>query len=297
MSLDHTLPRTRTRGRRAPRAPGAPLRALRVPHLRRRILLAVVLVAAGLPAGWMWLRDSSFVRVTDVQVRGATSSAQPRIRDALDVAGREMTTLHVRERTLQDAVAGFPSVAALHVRTEFPHRLVVDVVERRPAAIVSSGGQQLAATGTGLLLRDVGAPSGLPEVALDAPPAGARIADARMLSALAVAAAAPAALRPRTTRIAYGPRGITAELRDGPPLVFGTAADAAAKWAAAARVLAEPSAAGATYLDLRITGRVAAGGLGPIAADTGPTAQTPAAGGPQTAIPTVTAEPSPDPQP
>ena len=46
--------------------------------------------------------------------------------------------------------------------------------------------------------------------------------------------------------------------------MFGTRDDAAVKWAAAARVLAEPDAAGATYLDLRVPGRVAAGGLGPI---------------------------------
>jgi cell division protein FtsQ len=46
--------------------------------------------------------------------------------------------------------------------------------------------------------------------------------------------------------------------------VFGTRERVAAKWAAAARVLAEQTAAGATYLDLRIPGRVAAGGLGPV---------------------------------
>jgi cell division protein FtsQ len=62
----------------------------------------------------------------------------------------------------------------------------------------------------------------------------------------------------------WGSEGLTVELRDGPPLIFGTRDDAPAKWAAAARVLAEPSAAGATYLDLRVPGRVAAGGLGPV---------------------------------
>jgi cell division protein FtsQ len=124
------------------------------------------------------------------------------------------------------------------------------------------------------------------------------VTDRRVLAALAVAAATPAALRPRTARIAYGPRGIAAELDAGPPLIFGTADGAAAKWAAAARVLADPSAAGATYLDLRAPGRVAAGGLGPVAADSSvaPASETGTAG-PQTAIPTVTAEPSPDPQP
>ena len=57
---------------------------------------------------------------------------------------------------------------------------------------------------------------------------------------------------------------MTLDLDDGPALLFGSAQDAAAKWRAAARVLAEPSAAGATYLDLRVPDVVAAGGVGAI---------------------------------
>jgi len=83
-----------------------------------------------------------------------------------------------------------------------------------------------------------------------------------------VAAAAPESLLERSDRMWWGPRGLTLDLRNGPPLIFGTSEDAVAKWAAAARVLAEPSAAGATYMDLRITGRVAAGGLGPVPQET-----------------------------
>ena len=57
---------------------------------------------------------------------------------------------------------------------------------------------------------------------------------------------------------------MTLELRDGPELIFGSAGDARGKWRAAARVLAEPSSAGATYLDLRVPKLVAAGGVGPV---------------------------------
>jgi hypothetical protein len=57
---------------------------------------------------------------------------------------------------------------------------------------------------------------------------------------------------------------MTLELRDGPELVFGSGGDARTKWVAAARVLAEESSAGATYLDLRVPKVVAAGGVGPI---------------------------------
>ena len=53
-------------------------------------------------------------------------------------------------------------------------------------------------------------------------------------------------------------------LVDGPDLIFGDASEARDKWFAATRVLADPSAAGATYLDVRIPERVAAGGLGPV---------------------------------
>ncbi|MEA2291756.1 MAG: cell division protein FtsQ [Solirubrobacteraceae bacterium] len=287
MSTDHTLSRTRAR-----------TRALRLPRPPLRLLLALVALVALGGAGWMWLRDSSLVRVTDVLVTGTSSSAEPRIRAALDSAAREMTTLHVRERTLQQAVAGFPSVAALRIRTDFPHGLAVEVIERRPAAVLTVGDERLSVTGSGLLLRDLAAPAGLPEIALDGSLAGPRVAEPRVLAALTVAAATPAALRPRTARIVYGPRGITAELTDGPPLIFGTADAAGAKWAGAARVLADPSAAGATYLDLRATGRVAAGGIGPAVTQSSITPASPTGTStPATAIPTVTAEPSPDPQP
>jgi cell division protein FtsQ len=286
MSIDQTL--SRTRGRRRALRTGF---ATRLPRIPLRFVLATVLLAAALGGAWMWLRDSELVRVRDVRVIGMSSPAEARIRAALEATARSMTTLHVREDALQRAVRSFPSVAALRVRADVPHGLVIEVLERRPAALVTSGDLRLAATGGGLLLRDIGAPDGLPEVALDAPAAGTRVGDRRTLAALAVAAAAPEPLRERTTRISFGPRGITAELDNGPPLIFGSPDDSAAKWAAAARVLADPGAAGATYLDLRVTGRVAAGGLAPAV----PEAAAPTV--PEAAAPTVTPTPTPNLQP
>src|SRR6185295_15090421 len=57
---------------------------------------AVVVLAALLAGAWMWLRDSSLARVTQVYVTGATTSEASSVRSALDRAGREMTTLHIR---------------------------------------------------------------------------------------------------------------------------------------------------------------------------------------------------------
>ena len=50
-------------------------------------------------------------------------------------------------------------------------------------------------------------------------------------------------------------------MRDGPELIFGDATRARAKWIAATRVLADPEAEGASYIDVRLPGRPAAGGL------------------------------------
>jgi cell division protein FtsQ len=225
---------------------------------------AAVIVSVGLLTGaWLWVRDSSFVRVDDVQVTGATTSDERRIRSALERAARDMTTLHVREQALHDAVAPYPSVAGLRVDTDFPHGMHVEVLEHRPVAALEVDGNRTPVSGGGIVLTGVQADRTLPMIHRDQIPAK-RIDDDRTKAALAVAAAAPEPLLERSERLAYGSDGLTVDLRDGPPLVFGSADDAVAKWAAAARVLAEPTAAGATYLDLRVPGRVAAGGLGPL---------------------------------
>jgi cell division protein FtsQ len=225
---------------------------------------AVILLAAVLGAGWLWARDSQFARVTNVRVTGATTSEESSIRAALETAAREMSTLHVRRDVLDDAVAPYPSVAGLRVKADFPHDLAIEVLEHRPVAALEVDGRRVPVSGGGIVLNGVQADRGLPSIRRNATPAGGRVDDPRTRAALAIAAAAPAALLVRSDRLRWGPKGLVADLQDGPPLVFGTSDDAAGKWAAAARVLAEPSAAGATYLDLRVPGRVAAGGIGPV---------------------------------
>jgi len=113
--------------------------------------------------------------------------------------------------------------------------------------------------------------------------------DRDLLLALAIAyfadagTAAPPELEARSERLFFGQGGIRLDLAGGPDLVFGDADGAAEKWKAAARVLADDSSAGATYLDLRVAGLVAAGGVGPLdpepeptpAPETAPTAAVP----------------------
>ena len=256
MALDPTLPR-RAAGRARARTP-------RLPRVPLRLLVALLLLGALGYGGWTWLRDSSLAAVRDVEISGTTSSEEPKVRAALDAAARDMTTLHVREDALRSAVAQYSSVAAIEVRADFPHTLKIRVIEHTPVAVLVSGDREIAASGDGLVLRGVVADGDLPVIKVDAPPTGERVGNANTRTALTIAAAAPDALRRRVDRLWTGPRGMMLALVDGPDLIFGDASEARRKWLSAARVLADPSAAGATYLDVRIPERVAAGGLGPV---------------------------------
>jgi cell division protein FtsQ len=132
-----------------------------------------------------------------------------------------------------------------------------------------------------MVLRGIVADRDLPTIRLSSPVTGKRVTDGRVLGALAVARSAPAPLLHAAQQVSLESRGVVVALRNGPELVFGSGQEARAKWTAAARVLAEPSAAGAAYLDLRVPGRVAAGGLAPVAEPTpDPNAQPQGENGP-----------------
>jgi cell division protein FtsQ len=228
-----------------------------------RVLAGLLLSLTGLALGWLWFRDSSFVAVERVAITGSTSSEETQVRAALESAARGMSTLRVDDEALRAAVEPFASVADLRVRGDFPHDLRIEVIEHEPVATVQTGGSRVPATGGGLLLDGVRTKD-LPIVTSKAPVLDGRVQDRRALAALKIAAAAPPELRARSQRLFWTDDGISLELRDGPELIFGGAGDARTKWVAAARVLAEESSVGATYLDLRVPKVVAAGGVGPV---------------------------------
>jgi cell division protein FtsQ len=235
----------------------------RIHRLPWRVLAGLLLSLAGLALGWLWFRDSSFAAVERVTITGSTSSEEGQVRAAIEAAARGASTLHLDEGALREAVEPFASVADLRVRADFPHDLRVEVIEHEPVATLESGGHRVPATGAGLLLEGVRAQD-LPVVTSKTPPRDGRVADRRALAALKIAAAAPPELRQRSERVWWGEDGLALDLQDGPELIFGGPGDAREKWVAAARVLAEDSSAGATYLDLRVPKVVAAGGVGPV---------------------------------
>lgn len=233
------------------------------------IAAAVVAVAA---LGWFWLRDSTLVAVDDVTVTGVSGPDASRVRAMLEDAARDMTTLHVSEGDLRNAVAAYPQVKAIHVTTHFPHELDIVVTEHNPVAVIVADGKRVPVSGDGHLLRSV-QPGDIATVQMSTVPGGDRLTDPKANAAVEMLAAAPPALRARVANAWTGSHGLSARLSRGPMLYFGTTDRLAAKWAAITRVLEDPEAAGALYLDVRIPERTAAGGLA------APTTEQPSTGG------------------
>jgi cell division protein FtsQ len=263
-----------------------PRAALALPPVwRRRLgatLVALVMLAAGY---WLWFRDSTFARVHDVYVTGVDGPQARAIRSALEDAGLDMTTLHVRPEDLRAAVAEYPVVRSITAQGDFPHKLTVEVQLNLPVAVVDSPSGRKPVAADGLLLPDVPISAGLPVVTVKSALPSERLTEGKPFQLVRLVGLAPESLRARLTSVYLKPEvGIVAEMRKGPELRFGDSSRLPAKWLAAARVLAAAGARGATYIDLRLPERPAAGGLpttsviplAPAGETVTPTATTPA---------------------
>jgi len=236
----------------------------RLARVRPRVwALITVLLAAVLVGGWFWLRDSGLASVKTVRISGVSGPEAHDVRAALDQAAREMTTLHVDTKRLRRAVAVYPQVKDLQVEAKPLHELRITVMERHPVAELDAGGRQIPVAADGTLLRGRVSTAGLPVIQASALPAGPSVTDARERTLLEVAAGAPDAMRRHVERLELDrSKQLIAVLRDGgPTIVLGDAARPRAKWVAAARVLGDDSSSGATYIDVRLPERPAAGGF------------------------------------
>jgi cell division protein FtsQ len=240
-------------------------RALRV------ALLASVVGLALLGGGWLLLRNSSFVAVQRVQVSGVRGAQAQAIDTALIAAARQMSTLDVHVGQLRAAVAPFPVVREVRAVPRFPHALRIEVLEQPPVAALLVGGARTAVAADGVVLGQALLTSRLPTVSGYRQPAvGRRVAGPNLLGELSVLGAAPAPIVRDIERVFTGAKGLTVAMRNGLQAYFGDATRPHAKWLSLVRVLADPSSAGAAYVDVRLPGRPAAGfPAGAAAATTG----------------------------
>jgi cell division protein FtsQ len=227
----------------------------------RRRAIAAALLILGVYAGYMlWFRNLSWFAIDKVTVDGATTNSSE-IGAAIDRASGDMTTLHIKDGELGDAVSRFPTVAAIKASTSFPHTLHIQIRERLPVAYVQIAGRRTAVSADGYLLtgltfdaktlpRIEGAATHGPRVDQDA---GAETA---------ILGAAPPPLRERITSSSWNDEhgGVVVQLENGPEIRFGDGSRAADKWAAAVAVLSGPNRGSPGYLDVSVPERPVAGG-------------------------------------
>lgn len=133
----------------------------------------------------------------------------------------------------------------------------------RATATIGTGSDAVAIGPDGQILAWIPLPEDalLPYLPLSTAPKGGQLAGP-VLEQARVLGAAPATLRPYIESSYYGESGVDVNLRSGIELRFGDASQAAAKWTAAAAVLADPSITALDYVDLHAPRRPAVGGSG-----------------------------------
>jgi cell division protein FtsQ len=253
--------------RPAPRgAPAAP-RSRRDPKpssqaaVWRRRGLAGALIVLVIYAGYMlWFRNLSWFAIDKVTVDGATTGTS-QIEAAIERASGDMTTLHIKDGELRDAVSRFPTVAAISATTSFPHTLHVQIRERLPVGYVQIAGRPTAISADGYLLTGLSFdPKNLPRIEGGATH-GARLGG-NVGAETAILGATPAPLRERVASSSWNADhgGVVVQLENGPEIRFGDGSRAADKWAAAVAVLSGPQRGSPSYLDVSVPERPVSGG-------------------------------------
>jgi cell division septal protein FtsQ len=226
-------------------------------------LVLALLIAIGVCAGsYLLVRNSSLVAVNDVRVVGLSGYYDKQARAAVVAEATRMTTMNFDDAKITEAASGFVDVAGVKVETDFPHGATIYIDVRRPVLVARVSGHLVTLSQTGEVISTMHASAGLPHIDVKGTIVDGQVTAGRALSAARLLGAAPDLLMRKVQSIRWGKLGIVVKLERGPELYFGTSADARAKWRDAAAVLGSPDSKGAAYVDLRVPGRPAIGGLG-----------------------------------
>jgi cell division protein FtsQ len=249
-----------TQARPARRAPARKKPAARGAVIRRRVLAAALVLLVLYGVYMLWFRNFSWFAIHDVTIKGATTNERE-IKSAVEGVAGDMTTLHIKDDELRDAVARFPTVASVGASTSFPHGLEVTITERLPVAFVQIQGQRTAVSADGYLL--VGADfdaKALPRIE-GAAVHGAHL-DEDAAAQAAILGATPGPLKNRIVASAWDEDrgGVVVDLNNGPEIRFGDGSRAADKWKAAVTVLSSDERGSPSYLDVSVPDRPVAGG-------------------------------------
>ena len=217
-------------------------RARRLRSARPALAAAIVTTLLG---GLVWVGYASPVlRLTSVTVKG-TSRLTPAQVLAVARVRTGVPLLEVPVGEVRRRVASLPTVARVRVDRDWPHRLVIDVTERRPVAAVSAGGgpdnEAVLVDADGVAFAAVTqVPAGLLDLRVPMPALGAVSAPAS--SALRVWGQLPAGVKREIRWLrADSPDAVTFSLARGSTVVWGSAADGPDKLAVLAALMHKPA--------------------------------------------------------
>lgn len=219
-------------------------RARRRAASRPLVALALVSTLAG---GAVWVGwQSPVVRLRSVTVNGTSRLTTAEVLAAAHVRiGGSLLSVPVG--AIEHRVERLPAVAAVHVRRDWPHRLVLDVVERRAvAAVAGSDGAAVLVDASGVAFArttqppPTGPTGGL--LALQAPTPALGTVSTAVRAALAVWAQLPTAVRSEVRSMtAATPDDVSFGLARGATVVWGSPAYGREKLGALAALLRTPA--------------------------------------------------------
>jgi cell division protein FtsQ len=228
--------------------------------IRRRVI-AAALAAVVLYAGYLlWFRNLAWFAIEEVTITGATASER-QIKAAVERVAVDMTTLHLKDGALREAVSQFPTVASVGASTSFPHTLHVTITERLPVAFIKVGPRRTAVSADGYLLPGASFnPKDLSRI--EGPDAQGPRLNSDAAAQAAILGATPAPLRDRLADSQWDDEqgGVVVELDGGPDLRFGDGSRALEKWTAAVAVLSSSEHGSPSYLDVSVPDRPVSGG-------------------------------------
>lgn len=207
-------------------------------RLRAALPWAVVGGCLALAALVLWLvYSSALFGIREIRVTGGELLTAEQIRAAADVP-EGISLARVDVDAVRERVAALPPVARVTVTRDWPHTLHVQVVERRPAAVVPQNGQFAVVDATGVVFRTVAKrPADVPVLRVATPGPD----DLATRSGLEVLASLTTELRGQLVEIEVaGPARITVKLRGGRSVVWGDSSDNEIKARVATALLPQP---------------------------------------------------------
>ena len=222
----------------------------------RRFQIRAAIVAGVALAVWVALWSPAF-KFRSVEVAGGVHTLP---RDVVEAAGLDSSDnlLSLSPERIDTAAESLPWVKSARVQRRLPGTVRVEVVERRPAMVLTAPNGKWTIDSHGRVLA-VGDPyGGLPAIASGLPESltpGDQVSAPQLRAALFAAGSMPSELR-RRVEAAFAPttERITFSLRNGMTIRFGSARRAADKTRVITAILDRLSVTGdrPAYIDVRV---------------------------------------------